>query len=482
MKNTGLPLALGLVALAGGCTTPAPEPPAYAATLDQVVEAARQEREIPGMSLVVVEGDAIRYSRGFGMADLAGGRPMTDSTPTVIGSTSKPITALAVLRLVQEGRVALDTPIVRYLPDLSFADPRASAITLRHLLTNRAGFPVGFSGPAYQLPYQRDEGALDGLARQMAAEPLLFAPGEDYAYSNRGWALAGYIVQRVSGMAIEQFLAEEVFTPLGMTGTTLEFWNVPDLVAGYREGYEVRNHPAPASLTRAYGPAGMVVSTPRDMGRLLLAMLNGGRTAAGGQFLTPALIAEALRGQADAESELGGPTRYGLGWEVDSAFGTLTIKKAGSVGTMVTLWVMLPERNTAVAFSFNREDYGAIPLVPTVLSIIAGGDPVPFQNTPRPVAPAVAAAVPVPGSALASWLGSYDTRFGDLRVYRRADSLFSDFEGTETALLPAGPDRLTLTGDWVGVAGKTFGFRRGTGGRITIWLDSDSLGIRRPDR
>ena len=93
-----------------------------------------------------------------------------------------------------------------------------------------------------------------------------------------------------------------------MTSTTLEFWTVPNLTTGYRDGYRTRNHPGLPSVARDYGPSGMVVSTARDMARLLVAMLNDGRTEDGRQFLTPELIREALRGQASAESELGGPT------------------------------------------------------------------------------------------------------------------------------------------------------------------------------
>ena len=179
------PVVLMLASCAG---VGAPPPAPYTVALDQAIEDALARREIPGAAVVVVEGDRVSYSRGHGKADLETGRPMTDSTPIVIGSTSKPITGLAVLRLVQQNAVALDTPIARYIPEGRFADPRAETMTLRHLLTNRSGLPVGFSGPAYQRPSIVDDGALERLVRTMAAEPLLFAPGEGYAYSNRGWA------------------------------------------------------------------------------------------------------------------------------------------------------------------------------------------------------------------------------------------------------------------------------------------------------
>ncbi|MFN0177205.1 MAG: serine hydrolase domain-containing protein [Gemmatimonadales bacterium] len=475
-RRSTFPLLLGLVASCGRSPTPPAADPQSAA-LDQVMNDVLAKRELPAASLVVVKGAQVVHSRGYGKADLATDRPMTDTTPTVIGSTSKPLTALGVLRLVQLGRVALDTPIVRYLPDLRFTDPRAAAITARHLLTNRAGIVAGFSGPAFARPAPQGDDAVEQIARESARYPLEFAPGTGYRYSNRGWLLAGYLIQKVAGEPVETFMQREVFAPLGMTQTTLDFWKVANLVTGYEEGYLVRNQERPASLHRGYGPSGMVVSTPRDIGRLLVAMLNGGKTVSGTQFLTPELIAEALRPQAEAESELGGPTRYSLGWEVDSAFGTLTVKKAGSVGTMVSLWILLPTQRTAVGFTFNREDYQAVPVVQQVLKVLAGGaaEPLPAGTWTAPAQPTAATVRP---DALADAVGDYDTRFGDMTVFRRGDSLLANYEGTEVALIPASDTGVTMWSDLVRVAGKPLLFRR-RGTAMTLWGGpNDSLGIK----
>jgi CubicO group peptidase (beta-lactamase class C family) len=335
---------------------------------------------------------------------------------------------------------------------------------------------VGFSGPAYQRPSEVDDGAVERLAREIAAMPLLFAPGEGYAYSNRGWSMAGYLIQKVSGFSIEEFLRKEVFEPLGMTETTLEFWKVPDLATGYAEGRQVRNHVHPASLSREYGASGMIVSTTRDMGKLLVAMLNGGKTVLGTQYLTPELIAEALRAQAEATSELGGPTRYALGWEVDSTFGELTIKKAGSVHSMVSFWAILPERKTAVAFAFNREDYQIVPLVPAVLTILAGGQAPPFPEA-RPAAFSPPVPVKVPAGTLTRWVGDYDSSSGDFSVFQRGDSLLTNFDGSEILLVPTSDSSFALVDDLVNNGGKTMIFRR-QGSAVTVWLGQDSIGIR----
>ncbi len=471
-------LALVLAIAAGACrAVPTAD---LSARLDAAMEEALGARQIPGAALVVVRDGQVIHQRGYGVADLVTGRPVTDSTPFVIGSTSKALTAMTVLRMVAAGRLALDTPIVRYAPELHFADPRGGTITLRHLLTNRSGMVVGYSGPAFATPPVHDADALEREMRRAVALPLLFTPGQGYAYSNRGWALAGYVVQRVAGAPIEEVMARELFEPLGMRGTTLAFWTVPDLAQGYREGRTRRNIAAPASLTRAYGPAGMVVSTNRDVGRLLAMLLPGGRGAPGGAVLPPELVTEMFRPQADAEAELGGPTRYGLGWEIDSTFGTLTIKKAGSVGTMVSLWVLLPELRTGFGLLFNREDYRVLPLVANLVRILSGGEaePFPAESPPAWTPPA---AVPMTPGAARRWAGEYDTRYGELVVTLRSDSLVARMEGLDVGLAAASDSTFTVITDVVSLAGRTLGFRR-QGGRVTAWLDGDSLGIRTDPR
>ena len=195
------------------CAKPVPKAPdnSLDAKLDAAMADALAKREMPAATLVVVRGNQVVYSKGFGKADLASGRAMTDTTPTVIGSTSKPLTALGVLRLVQLGKVALDSPLARYTPELKFTDPRGATITVRQLLNNRSGIAAGFSGPAHARPAVQDDGAVETIARESAALPLVFAPGTSYLYSNRGWLIAGYLIQRVASEPVEAFMRREVF-------------------------------------------------------------------------------------------------------------------------------------------------------------------------------------------------------------------------------------------------------------------------------
>jgi len=335
---------------------------------------------------------------------------------------------------------------------------------------------AGFSGPAFERPVEQDADALDRLIRQAARRPLLFTPGTGYTYSNRGWALAGYVAQKVEGVPVEDLMDREVFGPLGMTGSTLRFWE-RDLAQGYHEGATTRNLPGPASLTRRYGPAGMMVSTNHDVGLLLATLLNHGRSPSGDQWLPEALVAEMFRPQAEAESELGGHTRYGLGWEVDSTFGTPTIKKAGSVVTMVSLWVMLPDMRAGFGLLFNRQDYRVLPLVANLVRALGGGELQPFPEAP-PAAPLTAPpAAAVARARMDAWTGRYDTRSGDLAIAWRNDSLVTRYEGMPATLVPVDDSTAMLVNDVVGHAGRRLSFRPRAGG-TTLWIDADSIGVR----
>src|SRR6185369_6233862 len=117
-------------------------------------------------------------SRGYGVADRAAGAPMTEDTPVAIASTSKSMTALATMQLVEQGLVGLDAPVVRYVPEFTMHDPRAADITVRQVLSHTAGIPAGsFSDPA------QDEQALERAIASLASTELRFAPGTGYEYA-----------------------------------------------------------------------------------------------------------------------------------------------------------------------------------------------------------------------------------------------------------------------------------------------------------
>jgi CubicO group peptidase (beta-lactamase class C family) len=212
-----LGLAVASTPLAASAAPPMAEATDAATRIDTYLRGRVPHLRMPGFALVVVVGDQVILSRGYGVADRAAGTPMTEDTPVAIASTSKGMTALAVMQLVEQGLVDLDAPVIRYVPDFTLNDPRAVDVTVRQVLTHTAGLPAG----GLHDPAQDDE-ALERHIDSLVSTELRFAPGGGYEYANDGYSVAGLVVQRVSGVPYEDYLAAQVFEPLSMARTTFD--------------------------------------------------------------------------------------------------------------------------------------------------------------------------------------------------------------------------------------------------------------------
>src|SRR5205823_10772431 len=134
-------------------------------------------------------------TRGFGLANREQAVAMTPETLVALGSTTKSVTALAILQFVEQGRVDLEAPVTRYLPWFSMDDPRAGEITVRQLLTHTSGIPA-----SAQIDGNQDPDALEQRVRALDWEQLRSAPGTQFEYANDGFNVAGLIVQAVAGV------------------------------------------------------------------------------------------------------------------------------------------------------------------------------------------------------------------------------------------------------------------------------------------
>lgn len=182
-----------------------------------------KKNKIPGLSVAVLDSNSILWSAGFGYTDDTKEVPVTLETIFSIQSMSKTFTATAVMCAVNDGLVELDTPITRYLPSFTvhsiFEENPERSITLRHLLTHRAGFtheaPVGNNWDTYSPSFEDH-------VLSISDTWLKFPVGQEYSYSNLGIDLAGYILQVQSGKPLEHYVKEEVFDPLGMSHSSMD--------------------------------------------------------------------------------------------------------------------------------------------------------------------------------------------------------------------------------------------------------------------
>jgi CubicO group peptidase (beta-lactamase class C family) len=199
-------------------------------SIDRYVRSELARQRIPGMSVAVLRGDSLLLARGYGYAHVEHHVPATDSTVYEVGSVSKQFTAAAVVMLSEQGRLSVDDPIVRFLPEGSGVWPR---VTIRHLLTHTSGIPQD-TMPDYRRDYTETE-----LVRSAAAQPLDFEPGDRWSYSSTGYALLGIIIHRVTGVLYGDFLRDHLFRPLGMR--TARVYSDADIVPNRAAGYHFVN-------------------------------------------------------------------------------------------------------------------------------------------------------------------------------------------------------------------------------------------------
>jgi CubicO group peptidase (beta-lactamase class C family) len=493
MSRAGLLALFSAVELA--CKAPQAGSSPLNARVDAIVEESLRDGQVPGLALTIVRNDSLIHSRGYGYANLEQRVPMTDSTPVIIGSTSKTITAAAIMQLVDRGNIALDTTVARYVRVLGAkpagdsiggrlalasrpVDPRFTRITTRHLLTNVAGIPAGFSGDAYDV-LDTSVTALEDIVRtDMLTRRLDFAPGGGYRYSNRGFSLASLVLQDVSGLSYEDYVDERIFKALGMRHSTGRFWTGSSrgMAQGYRISVDGKPVPRPASTGRSWTGSGMILSTSRDAGLFVRALLNGGRATSGETVFSADAVAEMLRPQQQAESEFGGPVQYGLGWEVSEIDGVKVVMKGGSVGTMGSLFVLLPAQRTGFAMTFNAIDYGKLQLVQNVIRLLAGAPTATYQVAPEP--PAIPASTfDMPLARRRQFAGTYETRAGLMRITLRGDTLAARFEGNDLTLEPTSDTSFTLHSQLREQHGQSVVIkpcRRG----LCMWMGADSTGVR----
>jgi CubicO group peptidase (beta-lactamase class C family) len=326
-----------------------------------VAEGLRANR-VPGGALAVVDGDGEVYLQGFGTTGRSGDE-VTPDTPFVIGSTTKSMTALAVMQLVEDGAVGLDDPLARHL---TWFEVRPAAwseqVTVRRLLEQTSGLPPLAGAPA--TTWLRDVPIADS-ARHVIGTELASEPGTAWQYTNANYVLLGALIEEVTGRSYADHLEERVFAPLGMTRTTARLEEARQF--GLPDGHRYVLGVPVAHLSHREGlvPAGLVVSTARDLGRYLQALLQGGQLD-GERVLSEAGV-DALFTPA-APATLGPWAKqpaasYGLGWFVGAgAFGpTPVVFHPGATPDFGATVALVPSTSRALVLLVNVGPRVAVP-------------------------------------------------------------------------------------------------------------------------
>lgn len=370
-----------------GSAEPPPDPqhspPALAADLtradvdawlDRTIPPALEPGRIAGATVSVVRDGEILTARGFGEADVAAGTVVDPETTLFrVGSVSKMVTATAVMQLVERGEVDLDTDVEQYTGlDL----PNDHPVTLRHLLSHTPGYEERAAG-LFVTP-----GASVDLRRALVEDPpaQVYEPGTTPAYSNYGNALAGYVVEAVSGVPFEDYVDRNILAPVGMTSSSFD-QPLPDHLAPHvAQGYPTSDGQAIPFEVVGVPPAGALSATATDMARFMLAHLGHPAGAGGGAGAgastgadtgadTGILSDETLRLMrepaldSDTLGALASGPRMGLGWFDESRNGRAVVGHGGDTLAFHSHMQLWPDDDTGVFVSFNSTGVDAAALL-----------------------------------------------------------------------------------------------------------------------
>ncbi len=281
--------------------------------VDKYVRAQLAERNIPGAAIAVVKNGKVIKTNGYGVASIEFNAPATTETVFEIGSVSKQITAAAVMLLVEDGKINLDEKISKYLPH----PPDAwKEVTVRHLLTHTSGVKSYTSLGGFELSKRYK---LGGFIKELSPQPLDFAPGSAYRYSNSGYSLLGYIIETASGQTYWEFLRTRIFAPLKMNSTADR--DPQFIIKNRATGYEWENGRFVGrdyELTDLFS-AGAIVSTITDLAKWDIALRD------------ETLLTAASKNEIWKPFTLtsGKESFYGLGWNIAEFRGQRLLSHGG---------------------------------------------------------------------------------------------------------------------------------------------------------
>ncbi len=241
--------------------------------IDKFVTSKMKDLRIPGISIGVVQGDQIIYTKGYGDAD-SKGTPVTPQTPFILGSTTKSITALAIMQLVEKGKINLDEPVQKYIPWFTLSDQNVSkTITVRNLLNQTSGIP----GTAGGSDYRNSKSTSEEFIKRLATQKITGQVGKNYQYSEANYVILGEIISKVSGQTYQEYIKNNIFEPLDMKHSFTSNDEVikNGLATGYRTCF---GFPFETNLpySKQYTSGSRLISSAEDMAHYLNALLNNG--------------------------------------------------------------------------------------------------------------------------------------------------------------------------------------------------------------
>jgi D-alanyl-D-alanine carboxypeptidase len=316
------------------------------ARIDQIVQGALDETGVPSVSIAIVRKGEIAYVQAYGAARLQPTRPARPEMRYSIGSISKQFTAAAILMLAEQGKLSLDDPVSKYIPELT----RAREVTIRQLLSHTSGYQ-DYWPQDYVPPFMKQPVAAEKILQLWGRKALDFDPGTKWEYSNTNYVIAGLIVEKAGGMQLLEFLRQRVFTPLKMQ--RVENIDLRRLEETDATGY-MRYALGPPRVAPKEGPgwlfaAGELAMPVEELAKWDASMIRQ-------DLLTPASYKEM---ETEVKLKDGAGTGYGLGLQVGSISGHRVVRHGGEVSGFTAQNNVFPDDGIAVAVFTNQDATGA---------------------------------------------------------------------------------------------------------------------------
>jgi CubicO group peptidase (beta-lactamase class C family) len=355
--------------------------------LERLIQREMERGRVPGLAIALARGSEIVWSKGYGYADLASKMPVTPSTVFHVQSVTKPVVATALMQWWERGRFKLDDPANDHLGPVRLQNEWEGQVpvTIRHLLTHTSGLPnsIGALTPPEAGPRELGE-YLATIARTVRP------PGEDIVYANWGYDTIGYLVGRFAHEPYDAYLNEHLLQPLGMRSSTIGWApeGTPVATGYFMSAIDGQHHRVdpPAWETRPPGAAGALLSTAEDLGRFLIAHLNGGELE-GRRILRDSTVSDMHRVHAAAGRPCSG---MGLGFRVDRADGRHLVCHGGDGTGWTTFIGAFPQERVGVVLLTNlgRGQAARSVIANAALRLLAGDyrryDSAALQSSPVP--------------------------------------------------------------------------------------------------
>lgn len=317
--------------------------------LDEFVQSFMTAYQIPGLAFAVVENNRMVFAHADGVDNLETRRPLSVKSIFHLASVSKPFTATAIMQLVEQGKMQLDDPLIKYLPYFKLDDPRCREITIKQMLTHTSGIP-DVHDYEWDQP-QFDDGAAERYVRSLANEKMVAGPGEKWLYSNMAFDILADVIAKVSGMTFEDYLKENILNPLEMVESDF-------LRARIKPELRVSAHvfdlqPIPSQVypyNRRHAPSSCLNANVVEMCNWAIVNLSQGEFK-GKRILTAA----SSRILFEPQAEIGENRAIGLSWFLEQRGDLKIIAHGGGDLGFRSYLLMVPEKSLAVVAASNFE-------------------------------------------------------------------------------------------------------------------------------